>query len=181
MDELSERLLGHKPISYKELCGTGKSAKPIAACPIDKVMEYAAEDADVTLRLWRVLKPRLAAEGMTAVYERLERPLVPVLARMEERGIRADRQILSRLSGRFAQKAAGLEADIHILAGEPFNIGSPKQLGEVLFDKLGLPGGKKTKTGQWATDAKLLEWFWRDEPIPRQRWLPTAYQRPCEY
>ncbi|WP_062114340.1 DNA polymerase I [Aureimonas sp. AU40] len=157
MDELSERFLGHKPISYKELCGSGKSAKPIAACPIDKVTEYAAEDADVTLRLWRVLKPRLAAEGMTTVYERLERPLVPVLARMEERGIRADRQILSRLSGRFAQKAAGLEADIHILAGEPFNVGSPKQLGEVLFGKLGLPGGKKTKTGQWATDARLLE------------------------
>lgn len=157
MDELSERLLGHKPISYKELCGSGKSARPIAACAIDKVTEYAAEDADVTLRLWRVLKPRLAADGMTAVYERLERPLVPVLARMEERGIRADRQILSRLSGRFAQKAAGLEADIHILAGEPFNIGSPKQLGEILFGKLGLPGGKKTKTGQWATDAKLLE------------------------
>ncbi|WP_019995999.1 DNA polymerase I [Aureimonas ureilytica] len=157
MDELSERFLGHKPISYKELCGTGKGAKPIAACPIDKVTEYAAEDADVTLRLWRVLKPRLAAEGMSSVYERLERPLVPVLARMEERGIRADRQILSRLSGRFAQKAAGLEADIHILAGEPFNVGSPKQLGEVLFGKLGLPGGKKTKTGQWATDARLLE------------------------
>ncbi|WP_427024428.1 DNA polymerase I [Aureimonas ureilytica] len=157
MDELSERFLGHKPISYKELCGTGKGAKPIAACPIEKVTEYAAEDADVTLRLWRVLKPRLAAEGMSSVYERLERPLVPVLARMEERGIRADRQILSRLSGRFAQKAAGLEADIHILAGEPFNVGSPKQLGEVLFGKLGLPGGKKTKTGQWATDARLLE------------------------
>ncbi|WP_294644572.1 DNA polymerase I [uncultured Aureimonas sp.] len=157
MDELSERLLGHKPISYRELVGTGKAAKAIAACPIDKVTEYAAEDADVTLRLWRVLKPRLAAEGMVSVYERLERPLVPVLARMEERGIRADRQILSRLSGRFAQKAAGLEADIHILAGEPFNVGSPKQLGEILFGKLGLPGGKKTKTGQWATDAKLLE------------------------
>ncbi len=157
MDELSERFLGHKPISYKDLCGTGKGAKPIAACPIDKVTEYAAEDADVTLRLWRVLKPRLVAEGMSSVYERLERPLVPVLARMEERGIRADRQILSRLSGRFAQKAAGLEADIHILAGEPFNVGSPKQLGEVLFGKLGLPGGKKTKTGQWATDARLLE------------------------
>ncbi|MBB3952290.1 DNA polymerase I [Aureimonas jatrophae] len=157
MDELSERFLGHKPISYKELCGSGRAMKPIASVPIERVTEYAAEDADVTLRLHRALKPRLVAEGLLHVYERLERPLVPVVARMEERGIRVDRQILSRLSGRFAQKAAGLEADIHILAGEPFNIGSPKQLGDVLFGKLGLPGGKKTRTGQWATDARLLE------------------------
>ncbi|GGE21524.1 DNA polymerase I [Aureimonas endophytica] len=157
MDELSERFLGHKPISYRELCGTGKAAKAIAACSIDKVTEYAAEDADVTLRLWRVLKPRLVAEGLVAVYERLERPLVPVLGRMEERGIRVDRAILSRLSGRFSQKAAALEAEISEMAGESFNPGSPKQLGEILFGKLGLPGGKKTKTGQWATDARTLE------------------------
>ncbi|BDA86939.1 DNA polymerase I [Aureimonas sp. SA4125] len=157
MDELSERLLGHKPISYKALCGSGRSLKALAACPIDKVTEYAAEDADVTLRLWRVLKPRLAAEGMTSVYERLERPLVPVLARMEQRGIRTDRQILSRLSGRFAQRAAALESEIAEMAGEAFNPGSPKQLGDILFGKLGLPGGKKTKTGQWSTDVKVLE------------------------
>nr|BAT27671.1 DNA polymerase I [Aureimonas frigidaquae] len=157
MDELSERFLGHKPISYKELCGSGRGARAIAACPIDKVTEYAAEDADVTLRLWEVLKPRLVADGLTHVYERLERPLVPVLARMEERGIRVDRQILSRLSGRFAQKAASLEADIHGFAGESFNPGSPKQLGEILFGKLGLPGGKRTRTGQWSTDARTLE------------------------
>jgi DNA polymerase-1 len=157
MDELSERFLGHKPISYKELCGSGKSLKALAACPIDKVTEYAAEDADVTLRLWRVLKPRLAAEGMSAVYERLERPLVAVLARMEQRGIRTDRQILSRLSGRFAQRAAALESEIAEMAGEAFNPGSPKQLGDILFGKLGLPGGKKTKTGQWSTDVKVLE------------------------
>jgi DNA polymerase-1 len=157
MDELSERFLGHKPISYKELCGSGKSLKPLAACPIDKVTEYAAEDADVTLRLWRVLKPRLAAEGLSSVYERLERPLVAVLARMEQRGIRTDRQILSRLSGRFAQRAAALESEIAEMAGEAFNPGSPKQLGDILFGKLGLPGGKKTKTGQWSTDVKVLE------------------------
>jgi DNA polymerase-1 len=157
MDELSERFLGHKPISYKELCGSGKSLKALAACPIDKVTEYAAEDADVTLRLWRVLKPRLAAEGMSSVYERLERPLVAVLARMEQRGIRTDRQILSRLSGRFAQRAAALESEIAEMAGEAFNPGSPKQLGDILFGKLGLPGGKKTKTGQWSTDVKVLE------------------------
>ncbi|WP_185984051.1 DNA polymerase I [Aureimonas mangrovi] len=157
MDELSERLLGHKPISFKELCGSGKGAKAIAACTVEKVTEYAAEDADVTLRLWLAMKPRLAAEGLAHVYERLERPLVPVLARMEFAGIKADRQILSRLSGRFAQKAASLEFDIHAMAGEPFNPGSPKQLGEILFGKLGLPGGKKTKTGQWSTDARTLE------------------------
>ncbi|UHD46062.1 DNA polymerase I [Aureimonas altamirensis] len=157
MDELSERFLGHKPISYKELCGSGKGAKAIAACTVEKVTEYAAEDADVTLRLWEVLKPRLVADGLVHVYERLERPLVPVLARMEQRGIKVDRQILSRLSGRFAQKAAALEADIHALAGESFNPGSPKQLGEILFGKLGLPGGKKTRTGQWSTDARTLE------------------------
>ncbi|WP_336744478.1 DNA polymerase I [Aureimonas altamirensis] len=157
MDELSERFLGHKPISYKDLCGSGKGAKAIAACTVEKVTEYAAEDADVTLRLWEVLKPRLVADGLLHVYERLERPLVPVLARMEQRGIKVDRQILSRLSGRFAQKAAALEADIHALAGESFNPGSPKQLGEILFGKLGLPGGKKTRTGQWSTDARTLE------------------------
>lgn len=157
MDELSERFLGHKPVSYKELCGSGKGAKAIAACTVEKVTEYAAEDADVTLRLWEVLKPRLVADGLVHVYERLERPLVPVLARMEQRGIKVDRQILSRLSGRFAQKAAALEADIHALAGESFNPGSPKQLGEILFGKLGLPGGKKTRTGQWSTDARTLE------------------------
>ncbi|SHJ95298.1 DNA polymerase I [Aureimonas altamirensis DSM 21988] len=157
MDELSERFLGHKPISYKDLCGSGKGAKAIAACTVEKVTEYAAEDADVTLRLWEVLKPRLVADGLVHVYERLERPLVPVLARMEQRGIKVNRQILSRLSGRFAQKAAALEADIHALAGESFNPGSPKQLGEILFGKLGLPGGKKTRTGQWSTDARTLE------------------------
>ncbi|NDW05405.1 DNA polymerase I [Jiella pacifica] len=157
MDELSERFLGHKPISFKDLCGSGRNARPIAACEIERVTHYAAEDADVTLRLWRVLTPRLAAEGLASVYERLEKPLMPVLARMEERGIMVDRQILSRLSGRFAQKQGGLEAEIAELAGEEFNPGSPKQLGEILFGKLGLPGGKKTKGGQWSTDVKVLE------------------------
>ena len=107
----------------------------------------------MTLRLWQVLKPRLAAEHMTTVYETLERPLVPVLARMERRGISIDRQVLSRLSGEFAQQAAGLEAEIRELAGEPLNPGSPKQLGDILFGKMGLPGGTKTKTGQWSTGA----------------------------
>ena len=111
----------------------------------------------MTLRLWQALKPRLVAEHMTTLYETLERPMVPVLARMEARGIKVDRQILSRLSGEFAQKLGGLEAEIHELAGESFNIGSPKQLGDILFGKFGLPGGKKTKTGAWATGASMLE------------------------
>jgi DNA polymerase-1 len=157
MDSLSERWLGHTPIAYKDVAGSGKSAVTFDRVDIDKATAYAAEDADVTLRLWLVLKPRLAADGLTRVYERLERPLVPVLAQMEERGITIDRQILSRLSGELAQKAASFEDEIYELAGERFNIGSPKQLGDILFGKMGLPGGSKTKTGQWSTSAQVLE------------------------
>jgi len=157
MDALAERWLGHTPIPFKEVAGSGKSMITFDKVAIDKATAYAAEDADVTLRLWRVLKPRLAAERMTTVYERLERPMVPVLARMEERGISIDRQMLSRLSGDFAQGMAALEDEIHALAGESFNIGSPKQLGDILFGKMGLPGGKKTKTGAWSTSASVLE------------------------
>lgn len=157
MDSLSERWLGHKPIAYKDVAGSGKGAQSFDLVDIDRAATYAAEDADVTLRLWHVLKPRLAAQGMTTVYERLERPLVPVLARMEERGISIDRQILSRLSGELAQGAAALEDEIYELAGERFTIGSPKQLGDILFGKMGLPGGAKTKTGQWSTSAQVLE------------------------
>ncbi|MCM2291645.1 DNA polymerase I [Allorhizobium sp. BGMRC 0089] len=157
MDALSERWLGHTPIPYKEVAGSGKSAVTFDRVAIDKATAYAAEDADVTLRLWLVLKPRLAAAGLMRVYERLERPLVPVLAQMEARGIAIDRQILSRLSGELAQKAAAFEDEIYGLAGERFNIGSPKQLGDILFGKMGLPGGSKTKTGQWSTSAQVLE------------------------
>ena len=118
---------------------------------------YSAEDADVILRLWRVLKPRLVAERMNAVYETLERPLVAVLARMERRGISIDRQVLSRLSGDFAQTAARVEAEIQEIAGEPINVGSPKQIGDIMFGKMGLPGGTKTKTGAWSTSAQILD------------------------
>ncbi|MGH6760573.1 MAG: DNA polymerase I [Phyllobacterium sp.] len=157
MDALAERWLGHKTIPYKELTGSGKSAVTFDMVDIDRATAYAAEDADVTLRLWQVLKPRLAADGLTSVYERLERPLVPVLAQMEERGVSIDRQILSRLSGDLAQAAVGLEDEIYVLAGERFNIGSPKKLGDILFGRMGLPGGSKTKTGQWSTSAQVLE------------------------
>ena len=157
MDTLCERWLGHKAITYKEVAGSGKGAQTFDMVDIARATAYAAEDADVTLRLWHVLKPRLSAERMTTVYERLERPLVPVLARMEERGITIDRQVLSRLSGELAQGAAGFEEEIYELAGERFNIGSPKQLGDILFGKMGLPGASKTKTGQWSTSAQVLE------------------------
>jgi len=157
MDPLAERFLGHRTINYGEVAGTGKAHVGFANVAIDKATEYAAEDADVTLRLWRLLKPRLVAEHMVTVYETLERPLVTVLARMERRGISIDRQVLSRLSGDFAQRAMGLEEEIRQLAGEPLNPGSPKQLGDILFGKMGLPGAKKTKTGAWSTSASILE------------------------
>ncbi|MBO3758539.1 DNA polymerase I [Ciceribacter sp. L1K22] len=157
MDSLSERWLGHEPIAYKDVAGSGKSSVTFDLVDIEKATAYAAEDADVTLRLWMVLKPKLVADGLMRVYERLERPLVPVLAEMEERGITVDRRILSRLSGELAQKAAGIEEEIYTLAGERFNIGSPKQLGDILFGRMGLPGGTKTKTGQWSTSAQVLE------------------------
>ena len=157
MDRLSELHLGHKPITFGEVAGTGRNQVTFDKVALDRATAYAAEDADVTLRLWRVLKPRLAAERKATVYETLERPLIEVLARMERRGIAIDRQILSRLSGDFAQSLARLEDEIYELAGEKFTIGSPKQLGDILFGKMGLEGAKKTATGQWATGAGVLE------------------------
>jgi len=157
MGELSDHWLGHAGLSIKDLIGTGKTQKTFAQVPIADAARYAAEDADLTFRLWHVLKPRLVAENMTVLYETIERPLAPVLARMEGRGVTVDRQILSRLSGDFAQRAAALEAQAYELAGSNFNLGSPKQLGEILFDRMKLPGGTKTKTGAWSTGADVLE------------------------
>jgi DNA polymerase-1 len=157
MDELSERHLGRKPIAFAEVAGSGRTAVTFDRVALIPATAYAAEDADVTLRLWQVLKPRLAAEGMATVYETLERGMPAVLARMEQRGIAIDRAILSRLSGEFAQAMARLEAEIHALAGESFNIASPKQMGDILFGKLGLPAPKKTATGAFSTGAQVLE------------------------
>jgi DNA polymerase-1 len=157
MDELSRRHLGHAPISFTDVAGTGRNKVSFDKVEIAKATAYAAEDADVTLRLWQLLKPRLASEHRTTVYETLERPLVDVIARMEMRGILVDRQILSRLSGDFAQTLARLEDEIHEMAGEKFALGSPKQIGDILFGKMGLPGAKKTPSGQWATPATLLD------------------------
>ena len=157
MDFLSETHFGHKPISFKELAGTGKKQKTFDQISLEEATPYAAEDADVTLRLWKFLKPKLVAEQVTTVYETLERPLPAVIATMENQGIKVDRAELARLSGMFAQKMAGLEAEAYELADTQFNLGSPKQLGEILFDQMGLEGGKKTKTGAWQTGAGVLE------------------------
>jgi DNA polymerase-1 len=168
MDDLAKRWLNHDTIHYHHVAGSGKGQVTFDCVPIDKASEYAAEDADVTLRLWYALKPRLAAERVTNVYEALERQMPTVLARMERRGISIDRQVLSRLSGEFAQEQARLEDEIKTLAGEPINPGSPKQIGDILFGKLGLPGGTKTKTGQWSTGARTLEDLAEQHELPRK-------------
>ena len=154
---LAEHTFNHAAADINALIKAGKTKITFDAVGIDRATEYAAERADIVLRLWLALKPRLAAERVRTVYETLERPLLSVLARMERRGISIDRNVLSRLSGEFAQEAAGLEDEINKLAGETVNPGSPKQLGDILFGKFGLPGGTKTKTGQWATGARALE------------------------
>ncbi|MEO6607440.1 MAG: DNA polymerase I [Aestuariivirga sp.] len=157
MDELSERHLGHKPISFKDVAGSGKSGVTFDRVAIDKATAYAAEDADITLRLWLLLKPRLLRMHKVTVYETLERPLIPVLMAMENEGVEVDRNVLAKLSQEFGTKQQAFETEIHALAGQPFNIGSPKQLGDILFGKMGLPGGRKTATGAWSTDSDTLD------------------------
>lgn len=157
MDELSDRHLGHTPIPIKSLLGSGKAQVTFDKVAIPDATCYAAEDADVTLRLWRKFKPQLHRAKVTTVYETLERPLVPVLADMEMAGIQVDRDTLRLMSNAFAQKMVQLEEEIHGIAGEKFNVGSPKQLGEILFDRLQIPGGTKGKTDAYATGADILE------------------------
>jgi DNA polymerase I len=162
MDALAREHLGHECIAYKEVCGTGKSQISFAEVPLERATAYAAEDADVTLRLWRLFKPRLAREGATRVYEMVDRPLVPVIERMERAGIMVDRAQLAALSTSFAGDMERLEGEIHTEAGQPFTIASPKQLGEILFDKMALKGGRKGKSGDWSTDQSELERLERD-------------------
>ncbi len=157
MDELAELLLDHKTIQFKDVAGTGKNQVTFDKVPLEAARDYAAEDADVTLKLYNVLKPRLIAERMVTVYETMDRPLIPVLERMERWGIKVDAAELKRLSDDFAGRLADLEDKIHQLVGRPFNVASPKQLGEVLFEDMGLSGGKKGKTGAYSTDAEVLE------------------------
>ncbi|MBX2835127.1 MAG: DNA polymerase I [Micavibrio sp.] len=157
MDFLSAKYFDHAPIKYEEVAGKGVKQITFDQVEIEKALDYAAEDADVTLRLWHTLKPRLVHERMVSVYENIERPLIPIIAKMELEGAKVDRQVLMKMSEDFGTRIAALEKDIHDMAGTQFNVGSPKQIGEILFDQMGLEGGKKTKTGQWSTDVKALE------------------------
>ena len=157
LDELSQLHFEHTNIKYEEVCGKGKAQISFAEVGLDVARDYAAEDADMTWRLHAELRPRLVQDHMATVYETLERPLIPVLVEMEGNGIRVDPRILNDMSADFAKRMVALESEIHGLAGEAFNVGSPKQLGEILFDKMGLAGGKKGKTGAYSTGAEVLE------------------------
>ncbi|MDQ1154917.1 DNA polymerase I [Brevundimonas sp. SORGH_AS_0993] len=167
MDDLARLHLGHDPVPFKKVAGTGKSQKSFKHVALEPATQYAAEDADVTLRLWRLLKPRLAREGLSTVYETLERPMPTVLAEMERAGVRIDPDRLKRLSSEFGLRMAELETKAHEIAGRPFNIGSPRQIGDILFGELNLPGGKKTASGQWGTDASVLEDLAMTHDLPR--------------
>jgi len=157
MDELSLRHLGHSPVPYDQVTGTGRARIPFSQVELDKATAYAAEDADVTLRLWQMLKPRLRTDGALALYEHVERRMIGVLRDMEVEGIKVDGAELARIGEDFSARMITLEQRIHELAGKPFNVGSPKQLGEILFDEQKLPGGKRGKAGAWGTDASVLE------------------------
>jgi DNA polymerase-1 len=172
MDSLSDRYLGHQPIEIKSLIGTGKSQITFDRVPLEDAVKYAAEDADITLRLWKTFNPGLHKAKVATVYQTLERPLVPVLAKMEMTGIKVDRDVLSRMSNVFAQKMAQLEDEIYEQAGRKFNVGSPKQLGEIMFDEMSLtlPDGKepkKGKTGAYSTGADVLEDLATIHDLPR--------------
>ncbi|MDI6624475.1 MAG: DNA polymerase I [Brevundimonas sp.] len=167
MDELARLHLGHEPIPFKSVAGTGKAQKSFKHVELKPATCYAAEDADVTLRLWRILKPRLGEARLTTVYETLERPLPAVLADMERAGIRVDPDRLKRLSSEFGMRMAELEQQAHTLAGRPFNVGSPRQIGDILFGDMALPGGKKTASGQWGTEASVLEELALTHDLPR--------------
>lgn len=166
MDLLSERYLGHHPIEIKTLLGTGKSQITFDRVPVDEALKYAAEDADITLRLWEQFKPELHKKQVTTVYETMERPLIPVLAEMEMHGIKLARETLGAMSNAFAQKMAQLEDEIHEIAGQKFNVGSPSQVGDILFEVMGLPGGKKGKTGKYSTPADVLEDLATEHTLP---------------
>jgi DNA polymerase-1 len=165
---LIEKHLGHGLMPLSEIVGKGKAQMSFDQAPVDRAAQYSSEQADASLRLWRKLKPELSAQRLSTVYETLERPLPPVLASMEREGIKIDPQMLSRLSGDFAQRMLQYEAEAYGLAGREFNLGSPKQLGEILFDEMKLQGGTKTKTGAWSTDASILEALAEEHDLPNK-------------
>ncbi len=167
MDELARLHLGHEPIPFKTVAGTGKSQKSFKHVELKPATSYAAEDADVTLRLWRILKPQLAEQGLVTVYETLERGMPATLAGMEREGVRVDPDRLRRLSSEFGMRMAELEEKAHALAGRPFNVGSPRQIGDILFGEMNLPGGRKTASGQWGTEASTLETLAETHELPR--------------
>jgi DNA polymerase I len=157
MDSVATRYLGRSPSRFKDVKNKDRALFTPEATPIARTAAYATEDADVTLRLWQALKPRMAAEKVTSVYETLERPMPRVLACMEERGISVNPAVLTHLSNDFGKKQSAFEQEINKIAGTQINPGSPKQLGDILFGQMGLPGGTRTKTGQWSTGARALE------------------------
>ena len=157
MYELSVLHLGHSPLSLDAVTGTGRARLGFASVPLDRATAYAAEDADIALRLWHALHPRLRGAKALSLYEQMERRLVPILLAMEQAGIKVDEADLRAMSKDFETRMAAMEIDIHKLAGETFSLGSPKQLGEILFDRMKLPGGKRMKTGAWGTDASVLQ------------------------
>jgi DNA polymerase-1 len=157
MDDLAQLHLDHQTIKFKDVAGSGKSQVTFDKVALDAALDYAAEDADITLRLHKLLKPRLALDHMVGIYESMERPLISVLTDMERTGIQVDATVLKKLSADFAKRLAELEIEIHELVGHEFNINSPKQLGEILFDEMGIEGAKKTKTGAYQTGADILE------------------------
>ncbi len=168
LDDLAKKHLGHTCLTFKELCGTGQKQTTFNVVPLDRATEYSGEDADVALRLWRRFRTRMPAERATRVYQQVDRPMVSVIARMEREGVKVDRAMLSDLSGEFSKQIAALEEQICGEAGCKFTIGSPKQLGEILFDKMGLKGGRKGKSGVWSTDVNELERLQREGvPIAR--------------
>lgn len=166
MDELAATHLSHSCIAFKDVVGTGKSQRTFNEIDLKSATRYAAEDADVTYRLWKRFKARLPAEGATRVYEMVDRPLIPVIARMETRGIKVDRERLAGLSAEFSTQIADLETTIHGIVGQPFTIGSPKQLGDILFDQMGIKGGRKGKSGVYSTDVNELERIAADKDGP---------------
>jgi len=170
MDELSRRHLSHQPITYDEVTGTGRGRKSFSQVPLDEATRYAAEDADVTLRLWHALRPRLRTDGALVLYEQVERRMITVLRDMEVAGVKVDGPALKQAGAEFTERMAALEKEIHEIAGRPFAVGSPKQLGEILFGEMGLSGGKKGKSGAFSTDAATLEELAAStgHPLPRK-------------